>query len=104
SVLPMANGKGLIARAEVRGASPCLIWAYGGANGVRGARDGDIGCERQPVAEFFQMQPEQCRGNSFSASSNTFTLHSDKDVIAGMVSASSKIFVTDAMKWNSPEL
>ena len=103
TVLPLADSKGLIALATLRGATADLIWAYGGANGVRGARDGDIGCERQPISEFFQMQPEQCRGNSFSTSSNSFTLHSAKAVIAGVAPSGTKLFVADATKWNSPE-
>src|SRR5208283_5905655 len=91
TVLPLAATKGFIVRAELsegrtprfpiarnwdsqRSSLPVdLIWAYGGANGVRGSRDGDIGCERQPVSEFFQMQPEQCRSNVFSIATNTFT-------------------------------
>src|SRR4051794_13184903 len=28
-----------------------LVWAYGGVNGKRGARDGDIGTERVPISE-----------------------------------------------------
>ena len=79
TVLPLAATKGFIVRAELHGAAAAdLIWAYGGANGVRGSRDGDIGCERQPVSEFFQMQPEQCRSNVFSIATNTFTLRNNK--------------------------
>jgi hypothetical protein len=61
TVLPLSETKGVIACAELRGATQSieLIWAYGGANGVRGARDGDIGCERLPVSEFFQLEPAQ---------------------------------------------
>jgi len=103
AVLPLARNKGLVAQVELRGAAADLIWAYGGCNGVRGARDGDIGCERQPVSEFFQMQPEQCRGNTFSISSNTFTLHSSKPNIAGLMPVGAKLFVADAAQWNSPE-
>ena len=103
TVLPLAATKGLIVRAELRGAAADLIWAYGGANGVRGSRDGDIGCERQPVSEFFQMRPEQCRGNLFSITGNTFTLRSNRTVIAGVMPAGSKLSVADATKWASPE-
>jgi hypothetical protein len=39
-----------------------LVWAYGGVNGQRGSRDGDIGTERMPISEYFQLQPEFCRG------------------------------------------
>src|SRR5262249_23266222 len=53
-------------------------------------------------SEFFQMQPEQCRGNSFSIVSNAFTLHSEKSIINGVVSGGA-IFLADAAKWNSAE-
>ena len=102
-MLPLASNKGVIAQAQLSGATADLIFAYGGANGARGARDGDIGCEREPVSQFFQMQPDQCRGNSFSITSNTFTLHSAKAIIAGVMPYDAKLFVADAHDWNSPE-
>ena len=121
TVLPLAATKGFIVRAELLEGRTSrfpiaknwgsqrsslqvdLIWAYGGANGVRGSRDGDIGCERLPVSEFFQMQPEQCRGNVFSIATNTFTLHDNKTVMAGVTPSGAKLSVADATKWNSPE-
>jgi Domain of unknown function (DUF4450) len=105
TVLPLSETKGFIARAEFRGAAPAveLIWAYGGANGVRGARDGDIGTERVPVAEFFQMQPEQCRSNVFSITENSFTMRDSKTIIAGIMPPGAKLSVADATKWKSAE-
>jgi hypothetical protein len=102
AVLPLADAKGFVVRVELRRAAADLIWAYGGANGVRGSRDGDIGCEREPVSEFFQMRPEQCRGNSFSIASNTFTLRGNNTVIAGVTPPGAKLSVADATQWNSP--
>jgi hypothetical protein len=101
-VLPMAATEGFVVRVEWRGTAGELIWAYGGASGQRSSRDGDIGCERDPVSEFFQMQPEQCRGNSFTVTANTFTLHHNKGTIAGVMPSGSQLFVGDAAKWNSP--
>jgi hypothetical protein len=110
TVLPLSETKGFITRAELHGQvlqreAPAveLIWAYGGANGVRGSRDGDIGTERQPVSEFFQLQPTQCRSNVFSIAANTFTLHENKTVIAGVTPPGAKLSVGDATKWNSAE-
>lgn len=40
-----------------------LVWAFGGVSGRKGRRNGDIGCEVEPVSEFFQMRPEECHGN-----------------------------------------
>jgi hypothetical protein len=99
TVLPLAETKGLIGRAEVRGTGAELVWAYGGANGARGSRDGDIGCERQPVSEFFRMQSAQCRGNAFTVSSNTFTLHAGKLAMAGVMPSGAKLFLADATLW-----
>ncbi len=68
TVLPLSETKGFIARAELHGTASSveLVWAFGGANGMKGQRNGDIGCEREPVSQFFQLQPEQCNGNDFS--------------------------------------
>jgi hypothetical protein len=105
TVLPLSDTKGVIVRAEMDASwLPMeLVLAYGGANGVRGARDGDIGCERQPVSEFFQMQPEQCRGNSFAIATNTFTLRNNKTVIAGILPPGATLSLADATKWKSAE-
>jgi len=43
-----------------------LAWAFAGVSGRKGQRNGDIGCERQPVSEFFQVRPEECDGNSYT--------------------------------------
>lgn len=103
TVLPLSETKGFIVQAELRGTAPVdLIWAYGGANGVRGSRDGDIGCEKVPVSEFFQMRPEQCRSNIFSIAENTFTLRHNKIIFAGVTPSGAKLFVADATQWNSP--
>jgi hypothetical protein len=103
AVLPLASNKGVIVQAQLNGANADLILAYGGANGVRGSRDGDIGCEREPVAQFFQLQPEQCRGNSFAIASNTFTLHSPKAIVTGVLPDDAMLSLADAHNWNSPE-
>jgi hypothetical protein len=103
TVIPLAATKGLIVSAELGGAPVDLIWAFGGASGERGSRDGDIGTERLPVAEFFQLKPAQCSGNVFDLASNTFTLRGGQAVIAGIMPAAAKLFIGDAGKWQSPE-
>jgi uncharacterized protein DUF4450 len=103
SILPSADNKGCIIRVDLHGNAAELIWAYGGANGVRGSRDGDIGCEREPISQFFQMQPEQCRGNLFGTTLNNFWLQSAKVSILGIMPRGSNPSVADARDWNSPE-
>ncbi len=87
---------GLLVRAE---SSPPveLVWAYGGANGERGRRGGDIGCEREPVSQFFQLKPEYCRGNTFEITPNSFRL---RDITGQMTGQ-----IADAKHWSSlPDL
>jgi hypothetical protein len=100
-VIPLSTTKGVIVRAEADGAGTLLelVWAFGGANGMKGKRGGDIGCEREPVSQFFQLHPEQCRGNEFSIESNTFVLHSKPATIAGVAPMGAKLAPADANKW-----
>jgi len=115
-VLPLSDRKGFIVKAFDFSAKTIpdrnqfgayeksveLIWAFGGANGMKGSRGGDIGCEREPVSQFFQLKPEQCRSNEFTIADNTFTLRSRVGTIAGVASAGAKLAVAEAKKWNSP--
>ena len=103
AILPLSDAKGFVIRAELDGtAAPVkLIWAFGGANGMRGKRGGDIGCESEPVSQFFQLHPSECKGNEFSINSNGFVLHSKVATIAGIFPKGSELQIADAMKWNS---
>lgn len=101
TVLPLSEAKGVIARAELRGTTQPveLIWAFGGANGMRGKRGGDIGCENEPVTQFFQLRAEQCRGNEFTLAGDTFILRSKAATIAGGASAGAAFATADAEQW-----
>ncbi len=103
TVLPLSQMKGVIVRAELHGGDlPVeLIYAFGGANGMKGRRGGDIGCEREPVSQFFQLHPEECRGNEFLLLTNGFVLRSKPATIAGIFPPGSKLQIADANKWNS---
>ena len=102
-VIPLSATKGVMVRAEIDGAGtpPVLIWAFGGANGMKGRRSGDIGCESEPVGQFFQLKPEHCEGNKFTIAANTFVLRSKPATIAGVASTGAKFAVADATKWNN---
>ena len=104
-VLAFAATDGLIVRAEARDtAAPLeLVWAYGGVNGQRGARDGDIGTERVPISEYFQLKPEFCRDNTFELADRTFTLRSTPATIVGLNPPGTRLAVADAAHWASWE-
>ena len=94
---------GLIVRAEGEGvgAGVELVAAYGGVNGQRGQRDGDIGTERVPISEYFQLQPEFCRDNRFALAGDTFTLTGPPATIAGVMPAGTRLAVADAAQWST---
>lgn len=96
--------EGLIVRAEAESAAAGveLVWAYGGVNGQRGSRDGDIGTERVPISEWFQLKPEFCRGNVFELSAGTFTLRAKAVTVVGVVPLGAQLAVADAAQWSDP--
>lgn len=103
TVLPMGATEGLVLRIELNGtAAPVeLIWAYGGASGERGRRDGDIGTENVPIGQYFQLKPEFCRGNTFAIDRSTFTLRSKPATIIGLTPRGARLTVADARHWGS---
>jgi hypothetical protein len=106
AVLALAGTQGLVARAELDGGPPVtLVWAYGGADGAKGQRDGDIGCERLPVGELFQLKSQNARGNTFTVQDSSFLLHSRPATFVGLASPNTQIALADASDWNSlPDL
>ena len=104
TVLPLRHAKGLIARVEMNSAWQAqseLIWAFGGANGMRGRRSGDIGCEREPISQFFQLRPAQTKDDKFNLTTNGFTLQGKSAVIAGISSALTSQRLANANYWTN---
>ena len=66
-VLTTSVGAGFMVKVEGQNvpAGARLAWAFAGVSGRKGQRNGDIGCERQPVSEFFQVREDECEGNRF---------------------------------------
>lgn len=66
-LLTRGEGQGYMVKVESHGvpAGVRLAWAFAGVSGRKGQRNGDIGCERQPVSLFFQVRPEECDGNQY---------------------------------------
>jgi hypothetical protein len=103
TLLPLATTRGFILQIAWTGSTPLpLISAYGGASGVRGSRDGDIGCERQPVSEFFQMQAGQCADNVYALANNSFTLTHKTTKLGGVLPMGAHLALADASHWSNP--
>lgn len=107
TTLALAETEGLILRLEATGVPDGveLVWAYGGANGQRGRRDGDIGTENIPIGDWFQLRPEYCRGNEFTITGRTFTLRAalpreQRATILGVMPAGAALATGTADKWN----
>ena len=102
TILPLTNAKGAVVQAVLDGCETKvrLVLAFGGANGIRGKRGGDIGCESEPVSQFFQLRPGECAGSKISLSSNIFVLHGKGATISGIFPASSQLQIGNATDWN----
>ncbi|HSV16725.1 MAG TPA: DUF4450 domain-containing protein, partial [Tepidisphaeraceae bacterium] len=103
SVVALDATDGLAVRAEAKSIDSGveLVWAYGGVNGKRGTRDGDIGTERVPISEYFQLKPEFCQNNQFTIDGRRFTLRSKPAMIVGLMPRGSMVGVADANQWAS---
>jgi hypothetical protein len=101
-VLAYADTEGLIVRAQAKNmlSGTELIWAYGGVNGQRGSRDGDIGTERVPISQYFQFQPAFADDNAFTLGAEGFTLKSQHATIVGVTPIGAREHVADADRWN----
>jgi hypothetical protein len=78
-----------------------LVAAFGGVNGQRGVRDGDIGTERVPISQWFQLAPEFCRDNSIMLERHGFELRSPVARIAGVLPREAVLTVGDAKRWSN---
>jgi hypothetical protein len=101
TAIPLALKEGLIVRIE--SSTPVtLLWAFGGANGDPGRRNGDMGGERMPLSEFFKLRPEHCRGHRFKAAANRFTLPAKNGTLVGLAAAGTRLSLGDANRLASP--
>lgn len=74
-LLTAGEGSGLLLKVEGSDlpAEARLAWAFGGVSGRKGRRGGDIGCEVEPVSQFFQVRAEECDGNRFQVKQSETT-------------------------------
>lgn len=95
----------LLLEASGDGLSPSirLLWAFGGVNGERGRRDGDIGTEAVPIRDWFQPQARFAQGNAISHEGQSFDLISNAASIHGAVAHGRVSGISSADLWDDPE-
>lgn len=79
-----------------------LAWAYGGVSGRKGKRNGDIGCESEPITEFFQVRPEECAGNSWllnTPSADAAEVQGGKIRLRVEMPQGAQVRLSDAERW-----
>lgn len=105
TTLAPENLEAVILRAEITGKNPAaqLVWAFGGVNGLRGRRDGDIGCEELPVSRFFQLRPDQCADNVVTIAPKEFRVTGKPGTVRGVVSERATMQLAAAENWNHAE-
>jgi hypothetical protein len=102
-----AQGSGLLLQIDLSQPSDVehelqLIWAFGGVSGRKGKRGGDIGCEIEPVAQFFQVRAAECAKNAYAISGPSARLESPAAVLRLTFPPSSALQVSDGARWNGP--
>ena len=75
------------------------IVAYGGVNGMRGRRSGDIGCEKQPASQFFQLKADQCTGDVYRLEENHFYVKSPRQELYGVFDTQATLSLAEAELW-----
>jgi hypothetical protein len=96
------TGEGLLLKVESAAGTPpvTLHLAFGGITGERGGRDGDIGCERVPVREFFRFKPADCKDNEIVCTTAHFAVHTKFGAMVGLIPDASAIRSADATSWD----
>jgi hypothetical protein len=98
---------GLIVRLEAHGltAPVEIVAAFGGLDGKRGVRDGDIGTEAVPIGQYFQLKPASCQDNEFAlgtpSGAFSFTLRAIPATIVGLLPPGSTLALADSTQWTS---
>lgn len=104
TVLAYHETEGLIVECSATGLRPDveLLWAFGGINGQRGARDGDIGTEKVPISEWFQPRPEFAEGNRVGIAAGQAAIAGKPATLAVTTRSASRIGIGNADFWNEP--
>jgi hypothetical protein len=105
SALAYADTEGLILQVSSSGIASGveLLWAFGGVNGQRGRRDGDIGTEAVPISEWFQPKPEFAADNRVELTeAGSFKLEAKAATLVGVTSRPVVMRIADADHWIHP--
>lgn len=102
TVLAYRDAEGMVLQAEAThlDSGTRLLWAFGGVNGQRGKRDGDIGTEALPISQWFALEPEFAEGNRITPDATGFTLAAKPATIGGTVSNGTIGAVAQAGDWD----
>ena len=102
-VIGLYDSEGIISKIEIEGDTQAeLIVSFGGIGGRKGRRSGDIGCESQPVNEFFKLKPEYCQDNIISVNApNNFTIQSKHATFTATVSSRTVFGKADSHNWDN---
>jgi len=101
SLRMLRDRRALIGRIEMGSAASGdleIVLAFGGVDGMRGRRGGDIGCESEPVSRFFQLRPEQCRNNLITTTGSSFIVRGPRATMAGIFPGA-RGGVADGKQW-----
>ena len=101
-LLTQGEGSGILLQITPREISSgvSLMWAFGGVSGRKGRRNGDIGCEVEPVSQFFQLRKEECAGNSYKINGSIADLKSRFAMLQLRFPSGAKLSMADAKDWN----
>ena len=96
-LLTTGEGSGLMVKIDGHGlpVGTRLAWAFGGVSGRKGRRNGDIGCEVEPVSQFFQLRAEECDDNSYLLGNATARLSSKAAELALAFPSGSRLSVEE---------
>ncbi len=101
-LLTAAEGCGVLLKVDGHGlpAGTRLAWAFAGVSGRKGRRNGDIGCEVEPVSQFFQVRAEECDGNHYTIENATAHVKSNAAELALTFPAGSQLALADFTAWS----
>jgi hypothetical protein len=105
TVVALAATEGVAVRARGSGVAPgtTLAWTFGGVNGQRGKRDGDIGTEKVPISEWFGFRPALAERNAVTVTGrDRFAIAGPPGTITGTLRNGIVTGVRDAAVWDDP--